>query len=248
MFNPHHLLSRSLLFLSPPSLCHPHRTLGESRRLSTSGGSGRGSRVVDGALTRGHPRVLPQAPLPRLWMWLASTGCTLISRSLPILRPASPVVVPVSSRLHVPTQSSCSRFQPRGSTSLPLLLSPESLTPPAFATGYPLQRTPQLLKVSLCPAHPASARAPGLWGRRPVHPSPSTLEADSLPTACVLCSPGFTSPRFPTLETCILFPMSKTQFCLTFAWLTFNKCSGLNLESYPQTKPSLTLKVNLRTR
>ena len=111
-FNPRHLLSRSLFFLSPSSLCHPHRTLGESRRLSTSGVSGHGSRVVDGALTPGRPRVLPQAPLLRLWMRPASTGCTLISRSLPILLSASPAVVPVLSCPHVPTQSSCSWFQP----------------------------------------------------------------------------------------------------------------------------------------
>ncbi|CAI9164419.1 unnamed protein product [Rangifer tarandus platyrhynchus] len=62
--------------------------------------------------TEPSPRDIPQAPLPRLWSRPASTGCTLISRSLPILRPASPAVVPVSSRPHVLTQSSCSWFQP----------------------------------------------------------------------------------------------------------------------------------------
>lgn len=139
---------------------------------------------------------------------------------------------PVSSHLHVPTQSSCSWFQPRVHVSVftPLSRVPYSTClcdvtpPPENAPTAESEPAPCSSCHRLCPG-PSRGDAPSIQRRAPSELTPCQL------LACLLTwlrSPAFPHPG----PSCILFPTSKTQFCLTFAWLTFNKRSGLNLESY----------------
>ena len=74
-FNLRHFSLAPFSFSSLRGLGHPHHTLRVFSCLSTSGGPGQGSHVVDGALTLGCPHFLPEAPLPRLWTRPVSSGC-----------------------------------------------------------------------------------------------------------------------------------------------------------------------------
>lgn len=152
--------------------------------------------------------------------------------SFPSCGTSSRAVVPISSRLHVPTQSSCSWFQPRVHVS-------------AFT---PLSRVPY--STCLCDVTPPPENAPTAESEpapcsssHRSRPGPSRGDAPSTDrrapselTPCQLLACLLTWLHFPAFPhpgpSCILFPTSEMQFCLTFAWLTFNKCSGLNLASY----------------
>ena len=203
-FNLRHLLSRSFLFLESPwsgsSSPHPQGVqLSQYFRWTWAGvaRSGRSS----------HPGMSPLPP----WgsspealdaaceQWLRS-----VSESLPVLWHLILSGGPVSSHLYVPTQSSCSWFQPRVHVSAftPLSRVPYStclcdVTPPPENT--PTAESEPAPCSSCHRSHPGPLRgdAPSTHRRAPSELTPCQL------LACLLTwlrSPGFTHLRFPTLD------------------------------------------------